>query len=68
MSRDIAIQWEPLNDFQNSKSETDKTNYGDVNLSKEIAALKADNWSLRLSLSDSLQCSNNLQVSLQIKC
>lgn len=31
-------------------------------LSKEISSLKADNWSLKLSLADSLQCSNNLQV------
>ncbi|XP_037027078.1 uncharacterized protein LOC119067894 [Bradysia coprophila] len=63
MSRDIAIQLEPLNDFQNSTFGTDKTNE-DPSLYKEIASLKADNWSLKLSLSDSVQCSNNLQIVL----
>ncbi|KAG4067255.1 hypothetical protein HA402_000246 [Bradysia odoriphaga] len=63
MSRDIAIQLEPLNDFQNSKYETDKINE-DPSLYKEIASLKADNWSLKLSLNDSVQCSSNLQIVL----
>lgn len=63
MFRDIEIQWEPLDDNnENFKYTTDKTKNGDSILYQEIASLKADNWSLKLSLGDSLQCSNNLQV------
>lgn len=61
MSRDIGIQWEPLNEAENLKYTMDKTNV-DSMFYKEISSLKADNWSLKLSLADSLQCSNNLQV------
>lgn len=66
MSRDIGIQWECVNDVENLKCTTDNTNE-DSALYKEIASLKADNWSLKLSLADSLQCSNNLQVVINIR-
>lgn len=62
MFRDISIQWEPLDDVENFNCTTDKTN-GHSIFSKEISSLKADKWSLKLSLADSVQCSNNLQVT-----
>lgn len=61
MSRDIGIQWETLVD-ENVTQTADNTT-GESNLHKEISSLKADIWSLKLSLADSLQMSNNLQVS-----
>lgn len=62
MLRDLDIQWdEPLEDDEYLKSTANNTNDDSI-LCKEISSLKADNWSLKLSLADSLQCSNNLQV------
>lgn len=59
MFRDIGSQWESLVDRKVTQTtETPR----ESNLHKEISTLKADIWSLKLSLADSLQCSNNLQV------
>ncbi|KAJ6638601.1 hypothetical protein Bhyg_11338 [Pseudolycoriella hygida] len=66
MFRDIGIQWVPLDNIENSKLSTDSPDNTDQILYREIFSLKADNCSLKLSLADSLQCSNNLQVSITV--